>query len=130
METASPEGILLLLVLFQVKHALADGPLQTVRMVREKGVYGKPGGFYHAGIHGAGSLVALLIFGLAALPALLLAVADTVIHYHIDFIKQLIVQHRGWTQDKPVFWWALMADQLMHQLTYLLLAYAVIRFVS
>ena len=130
MEAISPEGILLLLALFQVKHALGDGPLQTIRMVREKGVYGKVGGLYHAGIHGVGSLVALMVFGLAALPALLLAVLDAVIHYHVDFIKESILQRNGWTHDKPAFWWALMADQLTHQLTYLLLASAVIRIAS
>jgi hypothetical protein len=130
MEMISPEGILLLLALFQVKHALGDGPLQTIGMVREKGFYGKAGGVYHAGIHGVGSLVALLVFGIAALPALVLAAVDTVIHYHVDFIKESIVRRNGWTQDKPAFWWALMGDQLMHQLTYLLLAYAVIRMAS
>jgi len=130
METISPEGILLLLVLFQIKHALGDGPLQTTRMVKEKGFYGQPGGFLHAGIHGVGSLLALLVFGMAALPALLLAAAEAVVHYHIDFVKESIARRNGWTQDKPAFWWALMGDQMMHQLTYLAIAYAVIRMSS
>lgn len=130
METISPEGILLLLVLFQIKHALGDGPLQTTRMVKEKGFYGQPGGFLHAGIHGVGSLLALLVFGMAALPALLLAAAEAVVHYHIDFVKESIARRNGWTQDKPAFWWALMGDQMMHQLTYLAIAYAAIRIAS
>jgi hypothetical protein len=130
METISPASILLLLVLFQIKHALGDGPLQTSRMVKEKGFYGQAGGFFHAGIHGAGSFLALLLFGLAALPALLLGVAEAVVHYHIDFAKESMARRNGWTQDKPVFWWALMGDQMMHQLTYLAIAFAVIRISS
>ncbi len=130
METISPEGVLLLLVLFQIKHALGDGPLQTIRMVKEKGFYGQPGGFLHAGIHGVGSFLALLIFGMAAMPALLLGVAEAVVHYHIDFAKESMARRNGWTQDKPTFWWALMGDQMMHQLTYLAIAYAAIRIAS
>jgi hypothetical protein len=130
METITPQGILLLLALFQVKHALGDGPFQTIRMVKEKGFYGKPGGLQHAAIHGAGSFLALFLFGIPALPSLLLALADTVIHYHVDFIKESLVRLNGWTQDKPAFWWALMGDQLMHQLTYLVLAFTVLRMAS
>lgn len=130
METISPEGILLLLVLFQVKHALGDGPLQTSRMVKEKGFYGQAGGFYHAGIHGVGSFLALLVFGLGMIPALLLGAAEAVVHYHIDYSKETLARRNGWTQDKPAFWWALMGDQMMHQLTYLAIAFAVIRISS
>jgi hypothetical protein len=130
METISPEGILLLLVLFQVKHALGDGPLQTSRMVKEKGFYGQPGGLFHSGIHGVGSFLALFVFGLGMLPALLLGAAEAVVHYHIDYSKETLARRNGWTQDKPAFWWALMGDQMMHQLTYLAIAFAVIRISS
>jgi hypothetical protein len=41
-----------------------------------------------------------------------------------------MARRNGWTQDKPAFWWALMGDQLMHQLTYLAIAYVVIRISS
>jgi hypothetical protein len=126
METITPQGVLLLLALFQIKHALGDGPLQTIGMVKEKGFYGQPGGLYHAGIHGLGSLIALLVFGMAALPALLLATAEAALHYHIDFTKESMGRRNGWTQDKPTFWWALMGDQMMHQLTYLAIALVVI----
>ena len=118
-------GILLLLALLQVKHAICDGPLQTLRMVKEKGVYGRRGGFEHAAIHGVGSLIVLVVFGIAFLPALLLAAAETIVHYHIDFTKESISRRRGWTTDDPQFWWALMVDQMFHQFTYLAMAYAV-----
>jgi len=130
MEPVSAYGILLLLALFQVKHAIGDGPLQTGRMVHEKGIYGMRGGLAHAGIHGAGTLIALLLFGLPLLPALALGLAEAVVHYHVDFTKEALARRNGWTQDKPVFWWALMGDQMMHQLTYIAIAFAVIRFAS
>ena len=130
MEPITASGILVLLALLQVKHFFGDGPFQTLRMVQEKGYYGHAGGLVHATIHGVGPFLALLIFGIGFLPALGLALAEAVIHYHVDFIKESLVRRRGWTQDKAVFWWALMADQLLHQLTYLLLALAVIRMAS
>ena len=47
-----------------------------------------------------------------------------------DFVKETMARRNGWTQDKPVFWWAMMGDQMMHQLTYLAIAFAVIRISS
>ncbi|MFN4142517.1 DUF3307 domain-containing protein [Aestuariivirga sp.] len=125
MESVSPAGLLLLLALLQLKHALCDGPLQTRRMVAAKGRYGSPGGLAHAGLHGAGSLLALLAFGMAALPVLVLAAADAVIHYHTDFAKESVVRRAGWTPENTYFWWAMTTDQLVHQLTYLAMALAV-----
>ena len=130
MESVSAAGILLLLALLQLKHALCDGPFQTYRMVRQKGCYGNPAGLAHAGLHGAGSFIAVFLFGMAAIPALALAAADAVIHYHIDFAKETIVRRNGWTPDGPRFWWAFMTDQLLHQLTYLAMAFAIIRLTS
>lgn len=117
--------VLLLLVLFQAKHFICDGPLQTGAMVRDKGHYGRPLGIVHAAIHGAGTLCTLLIFGTSTLLAVKLAVLDFAIHYHVDFSKEQIVRRAGWTTTVPQFWWALSADQMMHQLTYLFLAYLV-----
>lgn len=126
MGSVSAYGILALLALLQVKHAIGDGPLQTSRMVHEKGFYGLRGGLLHAAVHDAGTLLALLVFGLA----LALAAAEAVVHYHVDFFKESLARRKGWTQDKPVFWWALMADQMIHQLTYLAIAFAVISLAS
>ena len=61
---------------------------------------------------------------------MLLAGAEAVVHYHIDFVKESMARRNGWTVDKPAFWWALMGDQMMHQLTYLAIAFAVIRMSS
>jgi len=36
-------------------------------------------------------------------------------------------RRNGWSTQTPAFWWLMMGDQLIHQLTYLALAYAVIQ---
>jgi hypothetical protein len=108
---------LLLLVGFQIKHFICDGPLQTLSMVLAKSHYGRPLGVAHAAIHGVGTLAVFLLGGLSS--ALILALVDFVIHYHIDFAKENLVKRMGWGTDKGPFWWALSGDQALHQLTYL-----------
>lgn len=122
MPDVSANSLLLLLVLFQTKHFICDGPLQTAAMVHAKGHYGRWLGIKHAGIHGVGTLIVLLAGGIAPIAAAGLSVADFVLHYHIDFSKEQIVRRNGWTTENPQFWWSLSADQMLHQLTYLLLA--------
>jgi hypothetical protein len=108
---------LVLLAGFQLKHFICDGPLQTLRMVLDKSHYGRPLGVLHAAIHGVGTLIVLLVAGTGS--AIILALADFVIHYHIDFTKENVVKRMGWNTSNGPFWWALSADQGLHQLTYL-----------
>lgn len=114
--------MLFLLLLLQVKHAVFDGPLQRPWMLREKGYYGKPGGIAHAFLHGFGSALALALAGASFGLVLALAAMDAVVHYHVDFIKETLVRSRGWSADQSYFWWALTADQMLHQFTYLAVA--------
>jgi hypothetical protein len=102
-----------------VKHTLADFLLQTDRIFREKGRYGAPGGLQHALIHVLLTAPVFLLFpgDGPALGALLLA-AEFFVHYHIDWAKEQIVKHEGWSPNDTVFWWALGIDQLLHGLTY------------
>ena len=95
METPSALSILLLLLLFQLKHAVCDGLLQTRWMLTEKGLYGKPGGIAHAGLHMLGSVLALTVFGVGFAAAAGLALADAVVHYHIDFFKEAVSRQRA-----------------------------------
>ena len=127
MAATSALGILGLVLLLQIKHAICDGPLQVGWMLRQKGQYGQPGGLAHAAIHAAGTLAVLLVFGVAAGAAAVLALIDGAIHYHIDFAKENIVRRSGWTPSAPYFWWALTADQMFHQITYTGLAAAVVQ---
>jgi len=114
--------VLLFLGALQVKHFICDGPLQSKAMVDEKRRYGARLGVIHSAIHGLGALIVMVIFiGLVPL-AFALALADALIHYHVDFTKENVVRQMGWTVAQGPFWWAMSFDQMLHQLTYLALA--------
>jgi Protein of unknown function (DUF3307) len=106
------------LVLFEAKHFLCDFVLQTAYQYRNKGTYGHPGGFVHAGLHAAGSLPAVLIFAQSGgLVAAVLA-AEFVIHYHVDWLKEQINRRCALTTSDAGYWMVFGADQLIHQMTY------------
>ncbi len=79
-------GILTLLVLFQVKHFLADYPFQTEYMLGKFKAHGwfKPL-VAHALVHGLGTFIIASYFG-AAHP-IVLALFDAVIHFTMDRVK-------------------------------------------
>jgi hypothetical protein len=114
-------SLLLLILLLQLKHFICDGPLQTKAIVDGKSVYGNRLGLLHAGLHGLGTFAAFQWVTVDWKLALALAVADTLIHYHVDFIKENIVKIKGWTTANAKFWWALTADQFAHNVTYIAL---------
>ena len=106
-------------VLFEAKHFLCDFVLQTAYQYRNKGTYGHPGGFLHAGLHAAGSLPAVLIFAQSGgLVAAILA-AEFAIHYHVDWLKEQVNKRCGLTTSDAPYWMVFGADQLIHQMTYL-----------
>ena len=101
-----------------VKHAVADFYLQTPFQYLNKGVYGHPGGFVHAGIHVALTpLVYLVLVPASLLIAGVIAVGEFLVHYHIDWFKEQATH--GLTPQDRGFWYALGTDQLIHGLTYL-----------
>ena len=107
-------GVFILLL----KHLICDFFLQTSYQYRNKGIYGHPGGILHAGIHALGTVsVFLWIVPSMALAAAIM-VGEFIVHYHIDWTKEQIVRHEGWTPRDSKFWWALGIDQLLHGLTY------------
>ncbi len=112
-----------LLVGFEIKHFVADYLMQTGWMIAGKGSLTQVGGYAHAGVHVALSLVVLLLVG-TPWPALLgLLVAEFVVHYALDFGK--ILYSRGVHVDTdPQRFWALHGvDQLAHQVTYAAMIY-------
>ena len=92
-------------------------------MVDSKSKYGAGLGLVHAAIHGIGTAVVLLLWLNAGMVVLGLAVLDFLIHYHTDYTKENVVKIAGWTIADAKFWWALSADQTVHQLTYVGLTY-------
>ena len=122
--TISDLNYLLLFVAgLQVKHAICDGPLQTLPMIKGKRIYLGPLGLAHAAIHAAGTLLVMALAGVPLQLALMLAVVDFAIHYHVDFGKEYALRKSGWTTTDSYFWWAYGTDQMLHQLTYLLLVW-------
>lgn len=118
--------VLLILVGFQTKHFVADYLLQPQWMIAGKSSLRKPGGYVHAGIHALGSLIVLLAAGIPMSISALLIPAEAVAHFLIDYGKAL------WSRTRPAnvaaasYWAAHGADQLMHQITYALMIYAVL----
>jgi len=103
-----------------VKHAVADFYLQTPYQFLNKGKYGHPGGFIHAGIHTALTpLVYLVLLPGSLLLVAGLALGEFVLHYHIDWLKEQVTHRNGWNTQDSGFWYALGTDQLVHGLTYL-----------
>ncbi|GAB5510851.1 MAG: hypothetical protein Rhims3KO_22520 [Hyphomicrobiales bacterium] len=113
--------ILAVLIGLQAKHFLFDFVFQSDWQVRNKGLYGHPGGLVHSGMHALGTLVVMglaTLFGtITMVAALALAAADFLIHYHIDWVKSKLSQRLQLTPDRQGFWIALGADQAAHQLT-------------
>ena len=113
-----PDELTTLWCWFLVKHFVCDFPLQaTPWMYRNKGTYGHPGGLAHAMIHGVGTAL-VLGFSVGG-TATLLAIADMIVHYHIDFAKMRIgARYQLTPVNSEWFWIVLGFDQLLHYLTY------------
>lgn len=112
------ETTFLLLVIYQMKHFIADFPLQREYMLR-KGIASWD--FLlplvlHCGVHAIGTLIIVLFFA----PSLwYLAIYDFVIHFFTDRIKAS-PNYFGRFNDlsKASFWTILGLDQLVHHLTH------------
>jgi hypothetical protein len=114
-----------------MKHTAADFFLQTPYQYCNKGIYGHPGGFLHAGIHVALTpLVYLVIAPASLLLAASIALGEFIVHYHIDWAKEQITRRAGYTPQTPRFWHALGVDQLLHGLTYLVIVGVLVRAAS
>ncbi len=120
--------IFLLLSFLVVKHWIADFVLQFEYMVEQKGTYGLRGGLEHAIMHGVLTATVMLAFlNIDSLwPAVFLGLLDSVVHYHIDYVKA-----RWGTRDPNTqrFWIELGADQMAHYLFYIWLVWSVQDFV-
>jgi hypothetical protein len=117
--------ILFLLVLLQIKHWYIDFVNQTNVEVASKGIYGDSEGVNHSVKHGIGTMLAIvLVVGTPYIAyAAILALLDSILHYHIDWLK---MNYGNRDISTPAFWNHLGLDQMAHQLTYLLVAYIVI----
>ena len=115
----TPISLLILYVVFRLKHFICDFMLQSDWMALNKGRAGKEGYqalLSHAGIHACGTLIIMVIFA----PFFWwLGLVDFAIHSIIDRFKGLITKKNDWQAKDTYFWWALGADQEMHNFTHL-----------
>ena len=116
--------VLVLLVLFQVKHMFADFFLQTPRMLSGRDMYIHRGRAEHAGIHALGSVIVFVLIGAPTLFIVWIVLLEWVVHFHIDWAKARYSMHKQHTPAEAGFWRAAGLDQACHQLTYLAMAWA------
>lgn len=110
--------LLILLCLFQLKHMLADYFLQTRAMLEGRSEYVHIGRFVHAGVHAAGSLIALVLVGSSIMLILPMVLVEWAVHFHIDWGKGRYTAALNLTPQDAGYWRAIGVDQALHQLTY------------
>lgn len=131
----------LLLALFQVKHFFADFPLQTPYMLQK---FKLKGWVLPLAAHAVvqASFTILISIWLKPELAVLLGLFDFVVHFIMDRIKaspnllgryKLLsaAEYPGATlaarKSNTYFWWALGFDQMVHQLSYLVIIFFLLR---
>ena len=123
MEMAAEHWALITLTLLFFKHWYIDFVDQSMEEVNGKGIYGNWPGIRHSVKHGVGTLIVFGLVGESVIGAVILAMIDGLLHYHIDWAKM------NWGNrdiQTPAFWAHLGLDQFAHQLVYLLLILLVV----
>jgi hypothetical protein len=110
--------VLLLMLGFQIKHFLADYTLQRPFMFAGKGDLRALGGYAHAAVHIAGSLIVLLVAGVGLLLIAGLLAAEFVIHYAVDYTKYHLSDDVRIDTRPALFWAQHGFDQMLHHFTY------------
>lgn len=113
--------ILGLFTLFALKHLIADYYTQYSWMIRDKATYGAWGGIAHAGWHGILTFFVLEIFGLPFILSLLFGILDSVLHYHIDYVKSNFWKSKNLGPSDQMYWAVHGTDQFLHIMTYVLI---------
>jgi len=129
MEPNFEQAILIfqLLVIFQIKHFLADFPLQTEYMLGKFNAkdWELPL-FTHAAVH------ALMTFGIVMYflgnveIAAGMMMLDLVTHFTIDRVKASPYMFGKYKPDEKIFWLALGADQFLHHITHYIIIFTII----
>lgn len=117
--------VIILLVLFQIKHFVADYPLQNAYMLGKFKLVGweRPLAA-HAAVHALFTFAIALFFNpILALP---LAIFDFAIHGFVDRLKAHPELGGRFKPEQPQFWWALGADQTMHHLTHYAIIFLIV----
>jgi hypothetical protein len=109
------------MILFLVKHLIADFFFQTQWMIAAKG---RSSNWIlplaaHSAIHALGTLAICLLLA----PALFwFGAVDMVVHFSLDRGKEYWVRRAAVTPREPLFWRLLGIDQSLHGLTHFIFA--------
>jgi hypothetical protein len=113
-----------LLMLF-IKHWICDFVWQTPDMIAAKGKYGAWKGVVHSSHHAVLTFVIFIAAGVRF--ALMMALLDFILHYHIDYVK---VKYGESNMASSRFWKHFGLDQLAHYVTYLIIVSIFVRTVQ
>ncbi len=122
--------VLLLLCLLQIKHMFADYYLQTPKMLSGRGEYLHWGRAQHAAVHAIGSVLIFLLFQAPLSFILIIAALEWIVHFNIDFAKASYSDKKQLQPSQAAFWRATGLDQCLHNLTYIAMAWAWVKFVA
>ena len=114
-------ALLLLLAGFQVKHVLGDFVFQNAYILEHRRIWGHPGGVLHVAIHAALTLPLLLVAGVHGVLFFAILLGEALFHYHVDWVKDGWLRREGWTAQDKQYWWLMGVDQMLHQLSYLVI---------
>jgi len=128
--TATFGAVFLMLCLLQIKHMFADYYLQTPKMLSGRSEYLHWGRAQHAGVHVVGSVLVFLIFGAPWSFILIIAALEWIVHFNIDFAKARYSDKRQLIPSQAAFWRAAGLDQCMHNLTYIAMVWAWVKFAT
>ena len=112
---------LMIITLLMIKHVIADYFMQYSWMIKHKGTYGHWKGMAHSEFHGFLTWIVLMLCGIPILWAALLGILDTVIHYHVDYVKSNFWKSKKLTPMDQLYWVTHGVDQLAHFLTYVII---------
>lgn len=109
--------IFLLLIVFQLKHFICDYPLQGTYMLGKlRATNWVLPLAAHAAVHATATFLIAIWFSLHL--AIILAIADFILHFTIDRLKASTNYGGRFKPDQPYFWRALGADQMAHHFTH------------
>ena len=115
-------ALLWLLAGFQVKHVLGDYVLQNAYVLNNRRIWGHPGGVIHVAMHAALTLPLLLVAGVHGPLFFAILLGEALFHYHLDWAKDNILHRNDWGPTDRQYWWLAGFDQMLHQLSYLVIA--------
>lgn len=111
-----------LLGLLQVKHFLADYVLQNSYILENRRRILHPAGYIHAFIHVALTAGLLMFFTGDVKLISMIAAGEFVFHVLVDLAKDNWLHSRKLNSSNAEFWWVQGLDQLLHQISYILIA--------